>query len=335
VSAGPRFASSKLLRALLDSGARAGVDVAAVTASLGVHKGTLDDPHGWVSADQMSRAWQTVPDASGDPAFGLRAGAETPPGVYGPLDLATMSSPTVADALERMVRYYRLVGAMSALSLSRAADGAGTLRVRLLAPTQTDLRHYFEHIFALVVTRIRLVTVSAREDWSVSFRHAAPSDRTTHTRILGARVRFSQPEDALVIGGETMRLELRTASPALSAMLEAEEARVTTRADAPIDARVRSALVTTLRDGDASLAGVARRLSMSPRTVQRALGGAGTTFAAVLDGVRRDAAERHLAEGKLSVGEIAFSLGFSQASAFHRAFKRWTGRTPLDRAQRG
>ncbi len=334
MSAVPGFASSKLLRALFDSGARAGVDVGEVTRVLGVDAAVLDDPHGWVSAEQMSRAWQLVPAASGDVAFGLRAGAETPPGVYGPLDLATMSSPTVADALERMVRYYRLVGAMSELSLTRAPGGEGTLRVRLLTPPQSDMRHYFEHIFALVVTRIRLVTVSSREDWSVTFRHAAPADTSTHARILGARVRFSQPEDALVIGAPTMRLVLRTASPALAAMLEAEEARVTTRADAPIDARVRAALGATLRDGDASLAAVARRLSMSPRSLQRALGAAGLTFATVLDGVRRDAAERHLAEGKLSVGEIAFSLGFSQASAFHRAFKRWTGHTPLERTRR-
>jgi AraC-like DNA-binding protein len=73
---------------------------------------------------------------------------------------------------------------------------------------------------------------------------------------------------------------------------------------------------------------VARRLGVSARTLQRRLGEQGTSFAAIVDEVRRDLARREVALGKRSFGEIAFLLGFSQASAFDRAFRRWTGSTP-------
>ena len=68
---------------------------------------------------------------------------------------------------------------------------------------------------------------------------------------------------------------------------------------------------------------------MSPRTLHRRLEEEGTSFRRVLTDVRRELAARHLQERRLAIGEIAFLLGFSEASAFHRAFKRWTGHAPL------
>jgi AraC-like DNA-binding protein len=73
----------------------------------------------------------------------------------------------------------------------------------------------------------------------------------------------------------------------------------------------------------------APRLHMSPRTLHRRLEEEGTSFRQVLTEVRRELAARHLSERRLAIGEIAFLLGFSEPSAFHRAFKRWTGHGPL------
>ena len=74
---------------------------------------------------------------------------------------------------------------------------------------------------------------------------------------------------------------------------------------------------------------IAPRLHMSPRTLHRRLEEEGTSFRQVLTEVRRELAARHLSERRLAIGEIAFLLGFSEPSAFHRAFKRWTGHGPL------
>jgi YesN/AraC family two-component response regulator len=100
--------------------------------------------------------------------------------------------------------------------------------------------------------------------------------------------------------------------------------RLTTTAE-----RLRPLLVEELHRGNPTLAQVAVRLRMSPRTLHRRLASENTSFRRLLTDLRRELAERHLRENELAIGEIAFLLGFSEVSAFHRAFKRWTGWRPL------
>jgi AraC-like DNA-binding protein len=73
---------------------------------------------------------------------------------------------------------------------------------------------------------------------------------------------------------------------------------------------------------------VARDLGTSRRTLQRRLADAGASYQGLLDETRREAAERYLTESSLSIAEVAYLLGYSEPSAFHRAFKRWFGRSP-------
>ncbi|HEY7817075.1 MAG TPA: helix-turn-helix domain-containing protein, partial [Vicinamibacteria bacterium] len=102
------------------------------------------------------------------------------------------------------------------------------------------------------------------------------------------------------------------------------------RASATTTERLRRLLTEELCGGRPTLEHLAARLHMSPRTLHRRLDDEGTTFRRIVTDVRRETAERHLREPVLAIGEIAFLLGFSEASAFHRAFKRWTGRRPLE-----
>ena len=93
---------------------------------------------------------------------------------------------------------------------------------------------------------------------------------------------------------------------------------------------VRHHLAVELSKGAPTLKEIAPRLRMSSRTLHRRLEEERTSYRDILNEVRRELATRHLQERHLAIGEIAFMLGFSEPSAFHRAFKRWTGRAPLD-----
>ena len=97
---------------------------------------------------------------------------------------------------------------------------------------------------------------------------------------------------------------------------------------ATVAGTLRRLLEKELCYGEPTRERIAARLHMSARTLHRRLVREGTTFRGVLTDVRREIAERHLRERRLAIGEIAFRLGFSEPSAFHRAFKRWTGRPP-------
>jgi AraC-like DNA-binding protein len=93
--------------------------------------------------------------------------------------------------------------------------------------------------------------------------------------------------------------------------------------------RARVALSEELQAGNVTAQGLAARLRVSIRTLHRSLAAEGTSYRRLLDQLRLDIAERHLMDDRTSVAEVAFLVGFSEISAFHRAFKRWTGRTPV------
>jgi AraC-like DNA-binding protein len=93
---------------------------------------------------------------------------------------------------------------------------------------------------------------------------------------------------------------------------------------------VRRAIAESMRHGDPSLAQVARRVALGPRTVQRHLEQHGTTFKRLVDDTRREFGLRYLRDPKHTLTDIAYLLGYSEVSAFNRAFRRWTGSTPTD-----
>ena len=99
--------------------------------------------------------------------------------------------------------------------------------------------------------------------------------------------------------------------------------------------QVRSIITTELRGGDPSLEHVADKLSLTPRTLQRKLQDLGISHNALLDQMRRQLAMRYLREREMAICEVAYLLGFSESSSFHRAFKRWTGVTPKEFRNRG
>ena len=88
-------------------------------------------------------------------------------------------------------------------------------------------------------------------------------------------------------------------------------------------------LAANLAHGAVTLAEAARALHLSERTLQRRLDEAGTRFTELVDEVRKDMALRYVRDPRLALGEVAYLLGFAEPSPFHRAFRRWTGRTPL------
>jgi len=327
--------AARFLRALLDSGERLGVPRARALSEIGIEASIADDPAGFVPVATMTRAWEVVPALSADPCFGLHAGETTPLGVYGPLDLATMSSATVGEALAKVVRYYATMGAMSHLDVARTKSGGLVLRLEPVVRASTDLRHYVEHLFALVVTRIRMASLAlANGDADIEVRvvHAAPPPSlgtTEHTRVLGPKVAFGARVNELSIDARTIALPLVTANPELGPILEREGKRLSLRPDAPIAERVRTAIEQGLGDGSGvELGDVAKRLGLGARTLQRNLQKDGASYADVLDAVRRDFALKTLEAGSAAASDLAYTLGFSQPSAFFRAFKRWTNTTP-------
>src|SRR5262249_43347614 len=152
--------------------------------------------------------------------------------------------------------------------------------------------------------------------------HPAPAAPSEHERFFGAPVRFNQPHNQLVFPRAHLDLPMREADASLASHLDRHLDVVLSglsRAPSFVDS-VRRAVGEDLRGGLPRVEEIARKLHMSPRTLQRRLRDAEVSFQALLSEVRRDMGLRYLRESQMSVAEVAFLLGFSEVSTFHRAF---------------
>jgi AraC-like DNA-binding protein len=164
----------------------------------------------------------------------------------------------------------------------------------------------------------------------VGFAHEAPPDVSVYEGFFGCPVRFDAGVNELVFSPAVWRESIEVGNPDLSAILEryAEDILSRLPRGGELLPRVRSALSDELRGGDPTQTVIAKKLGLSPRTLQRRLKDEGATFAQLLDDVRTEAAKVLLADANLSVGEVGLLLGFFDHGSFTRAFRGWTGQTP-------
>lgn len=319
--------STRMPRLAAEALAATGADVSALLASLGVERASLDDVDGRLPVSIDLALWAEARRLSGDECFGLHAAERVRPGSFDVLGYTLRTSATLGGAFERLVRYNQLLHDLAELRLSTRGAGA-RLSLRLLPEgTPRQQAEFSLAVFLLFSRQATGVDVVPR---AVEFAHAAPADISEHRRIFRAPILFSRPATVLVLRRQVLDLPLLQADPGLCAVLERQLRELLSRLPPGegVLERVRRLIAAELCGGDPSVESVARRMHMSPRTLHRRL--QGTSYRAVVDGLRQDLALRYLAEDRLAIAEAAYLLGFSEASAFHRSFKRWTGRTPAD-----
>ena len=323
-----------ILRALLVGAAASGIDARRLGEQAALPSGSLDpallaDPDARVPGHVALRLWEALPKLSQRETFGLwlseLVGAA-------PLTAAAWfisSSPTIGEGLERAIRFQRLLHDQAASELSRGPQGMTYLH-RIGDATFRAPRHAIEFGFAQLVHLVRRATGQPITPAWVEFQHAAPSDRSHHARLFGPEIRFNSSSDRLHFDQKTCELPSLVADPALGELVMAHARALLARLpeDRSVAAQVRRALAAELPGKLLGVDAVAASLSLSKRTLQRRLRDEGTSFDEIADELRRHLSERYLGEQRFSVQETAFLLGYSDVSAFHRAFSRWTGRSP-------
>ncbi len=285
-----------------------------------------------ISPAQFCVAWAEAVRLSGDPRIALRIATATPPGAFGVVEYVCRSAPTLGQALRQWVRY---LGLLDDAVLVGLVDAGDNLCVRLLQESEAPAPASHELCFALIVAQARALGSAPVSVTAVEFTHRCPGNLGAYERWFNAPVRFEADETQLVISQTSLRHSLTSADASLAAILERHaEALYATRPEPPdLRSQVKRVLATALRTNEAQIDEVARRLGLTPRSLQRRLKDEGASFQSVREDVRRELAGRYL-DDNLSFAEISFLLGFSEPSAFFRAFKRWTGLTPLESRQR-
>jgi AraC-like DNA-binding protein len=309
--------------------AAANADVGAVLAEAGISFDDLADPERRLPREAMLGLWKAARRATGDPAFGLHLAERVTYGSFGVLEYVARSSSTLGDALTRVARYARLLDDVGEIAFVRAGD-AITIVPRLgdSWPIPSDV---MEAILAMTLRMARELTGDASVlPRAVELRHAAPRDVREHARVFGVPVQFGASRDGITFPQALLELPVPRADPALLAILDRHAQELLRRLPpvGTLAARVRALLAGELRGGNPVIDTIAAKLRVSERTLRRRLKDEGTSLTALLDELRRELAVRYLEERAMTLDAIAFELGFADARAFRRAFKRWTGRAP-------
>lgn len=317
---------------------RAGLGRAELLGALSLTEADVADPDAWVPQEAWRRVWEIAVARTGDEALGLRAAAGVDPGYFGVIDYAARSASCLREAAPLAARYFRLANSWGRLELRPVGEGLEVVRHVLgdelgwLPPQAADFA------MATMLRVMRLATARPFAPTRVSLRRRAPADPSPWRESFGCAVEFDAAEDRIALGPDALALPMRAPDARLRALVEgyAESLlRVLGDPEAPLMVRTRHQIAVALAARrSAELESVARGLGLSGRTLQRRLQEEGSSFRALLDEVRHALATRWLRAG-LSPGEITFLLGFSEVSAFGRAFLGWEGCSPAAWARAG
>lgn len=278
----------------------------------------------WQALLQRARELDPGPKAT----FTLRLARGIAPRHFGIVGFAALASSTLAEALQRLERHHRAIYDVNLAQVRPCAEGLciewGVERGRPGALVD-------ETAIAALMQLTREFTGRPVRALAVDFVNPRPADVRPYEDFFGGPVRFGQPSTRVVLAARDLALPLRGADAALLALLDAQAESLLQEVAAvtgPV-AVWRQALVGLIRSGRTQLADLADSLQMSPRSLQRRLADHGHSFQTLLGQTRQQLAEAYLRDASVELAEVALLLGYSEQSAFTRAFRQWTGQAPL------
>ncbi|MCG8611575.1 MAG: AraC family transcriptional regulator [Pseudomonadales bacterium] len=280
-----------------------------------------------IDIDMWQRMMERAALELDDPLLGLHLGQTVSVQHLGIVGAILLASNTFSQALERLRRYQRLIFDATPIRLH---TGDGWMEVlwdisEYLPGQLVEMTGY-----TVMVQFTRSLIRGTVNPIEVRFAHAAAGDPKDFETFFGCPVAFERPDPGLRFSLELLQQPLKSPDPALIALLEqhANERLAALPAQVEIIDQVRRAIAHILREGEPGIDKISAQLNCSPRTLQRRLGDAGSSFRYELNLVRHELAVSYLHDSRLQIVDIALLLGYSEHSAFTRAFKEWTGCTP-------
>lgn len=315
-----------------------GLDPRGLLAPAGLPPTALDDRRARLPVAHYAALFNAVVAQQGDESLGL---FPTPmrPGAFEFLVRACLGSRDLAEALGRAARFLDLVRPELEVTVERDGDCATLAIAERTRPWKSsqDPRRVFAFEWLLRLLHALACWLAARPlplD-EVAFPFRAPAHAADYAAIYAERSRFGAPRLEARFDAGLLDLPVRREAADVIAFLEGAPGRIALlyRREAEVARAVRELLARSLAEAP-GFAAAAGALGLSPRSLHRRLRDEGTSFRAIKAALRRDAALARLAKSADSVADIAAALGYSEPSAFYRAFCAWTGEAPSTHRRR-
>jgi AraC-like DNA-binding protein len=289
----------------------------------------LADPYAPISLARYNVLFESAAAALQDWTIGLKLGLAVRPADLGPLGLLFTAAATPRAA---MTRFSALLGALQGGSQAalHQQDDLTVWTYRIDDSAIWPRRQDSEFSLAAICRLLQATAGPGLHPLEAQFEHAAPDSTAAHERVFRAPLRFSQPANRLIFANSDLDRPQGAANPGLAAILErhiAELLQETEKAEDVVQT-VRRMINMNLGQNKITIEHLAAGLGLSTRTLQRRLGEAGTSLRQLLREHRQAVANLHVGTGQRSQASIAEALGYSDGTAFWRAFKSWTNTTP-------
>ena len=319
-----------LVRAFVEVVERAGVGRAQLLSTTRVDPTHLDASDARMDFAEFARLQTRAVDLTGDEALGLHIAEQASEAAFDLVAHLIVHAPTLRDGIELCLRFQRVFSDDSELTLVEKDDSA-TLRLRFPRTTLHSDRIHAEFVMAGLMRMIK--GFAGPRPWirAVYFEHPRPDHHLECTRIFGGVERYRRPFTGIVIEGALLDQPSLHHHAELYHLLRSQAERTLSQLTHGVGQaeRLKQYFLARPPLGAApDMVMVARDLGMSVRSLRRRLKEEGVSYKAILDEAFGTVATRMLSDSSQSIQETAHAMGFSDATAFHRAFKRWTGMTP-------
>jgi AraC-like DNA-binding protein len=306
---------------------RAGLPASDLLGGVGLHREQLTGQDAHIPFDAHVMLLENAACALREPCFGFRLGSEIELTEAGLVAYVTLNSPDLGAALRNMCRYLVILTEGSVGEL-RLEAGEVKLLFSFANPIGTASRQLHEFGVTCMVRICQAITGHRVRPLRVELRHDTACPMLA--RRLGLPVVVYQPHSALVLDAASLTVPVVNPDARLLDLLRqyADELLARRARKDDVVARAERWILENLHTGDVGVARLARGLGMSDRTLARRLAEDGLTPAGLVEKLRQQLANKYLAERGFPLGRITYLLGYSDLSAFTRAFRRWTGRTP-------
>ena len=281
-----------------------------------------------LNASQLDTACTNALLFSKDSQLGLKFGSQISIASQGIFGYALMTSATIGDSLNLLVRYNRVILPSIGIQIQHH-DNQLELWVKAAHLPQDLQRFYTEVLYAAIVNSGSMLVGRQTENINLQLSYAMPANPAQYHAIFGPQVRFNAQRSAMFFDRASLDSAISTSNPIAMDIFKRECDRLISRdsSGGMVSERVQQILLQAGSEFPTS-AKVAQLLHMSESTLQRHLAREGSRFQPLLDQVRYRLAGEYLQGTNLPVSEIACLLGFSDAANFRRSFRRWSGTTP-------
>ena len=304
-----------------------GLDPDPLIRAVGLHPRVFEDSTNVVPIAALARLYTLCVARTRCPHFGLLVGRRATILSMDLIGRLMQHSATVGAALEGFVSNLGVRDRAVVASLT-SSDGMALLTFAIHWPQTESVEQITDASLAIAANALRSLCGSEWRPTEVLVPRMTPSDPEAYRRHFQAPVRFNQESATLVFPADDLKRRVAGADPMLRAMLEDRLRQLRADAGADFSDDIRRLLRTRLMGARFSAEDMADLLSMHRRTLSRHLKGSGRGYRVLTNEIRFEIARQLLEDTEISLGEIAAALGYSEASAFTRAFRRWSGQTP-------